>query len=50
MAGMVGAGRTEVARCIVGADRLDAGTVAVQRQDAGVAQPRRFREAPASPS
>jgi ABC-type sugar transport system ATPase subunit len=30
MAGMVGAGRTEVARCIVGADRLDAGTVAVR--------------------
>jgi ABC-type sugar transport system ATPase subunit len=30
MAGMVGAGRTEVARCIVGADRLDAGTVTVR--------------------
>ncbi len=30
MAGMVGAGRTEVARCIVGADALDAGTVAVR--------------------
>ena len=30
MAGMVGAGRTEVARCIVGADRLDGGTVAVR--------------------
>jgi ABC-type sugar transport system ATPase subunit len=30
VAGMVGAGRTEVARCIVGADRLDAGTVTVR--------------------
>jgi ABC-type sugar transport system ATPase subunit len=30
MAGMVGSGRTEVARCIVGADRLDAGTVTVK--------------------
>ena len=30
MAGMVGSGRTEVARCLVGADRLDAGTVLVR--------------------
>src|SRR5580698_7260843 len=30
MAGMVGAGRTAVARCIVEADRLDAGTVPVR--------------------
>lgn len=29
MAGMVGAGRTEVARCISGADRIDAGSVCV---------------------
>ena len=30
MAGMVGAGRTEVARAIVGADALDAGTITVR--------------------
>jgi ABC-type sugar transport system ATPase subunit len=30
MAGMVGAGRTEVARCIAGADALDAGTIMVR--------------------
>src|SRR5437899_5690452 len=30
MAGMVGAGRTEVARCIAGADALDAGTITVR--------------------
>lgn len=29
MAGMVGAGRTEVARCISGADRIDAGSISV---------------------
>ena len=32
MAGMVGAGRTEVARCIVGADRLDAGSISHTRE------------------
>ena len=30
MAGMVGSGRTEVARCIAGADLLDAGTIIVK--------------------
>jgi ABC-type sugar transport system ATPase subunit len=39
MAGMVGAGRTEVARCIVGADRLDAGSVAIRGREIHIRTP-----------
>jgi ABC-type sugar transport system ATPase subunit len=39
MAGMVGAGRTEVARCIVGADALDAGSVSVRGQPTRIRRP-----------
>ena len=40
MAGMVGAGRTEVARCICGADPLDAGAVAVNGTKLALRSPR----------
>lgn len=39
MAGMVGAGRTEVARCIAGADRLDAGSVFVNGEKLALNSP-----------
>jgi ABC-type sugar transport system ATPase subunit len=39
MAGMVGAGRTEVARCIVGADKLDAGTIRIRGKETAIASP-----------
>ena len=39
MAGMVGAGRTEVARCIVGADRLDAGSILIRGKERMIASP-----------
>jgi ABC-type sugar transport system ATPase subunit len=39
MAGMVGAGRTEVARCIVGADRRDDGSVFIGGVDAHIRTP-----------
>jgi len=40
MAGMVGAGRTEVARCITGADRLDSGEVSVDGKKIALRSPR----------
>lgn len=40
MAGMVGAGRTEVARCISGADRIDAGTITVNGKALPLSSPR----------
>jgi ABC-type sugar transport system ATPase subunit len=40
MAGMVGAGRTEVARCIAGADRIEAGTITVKGKPLRLASPR----------
>jgi ABC-type sugar transport system ATPase subunit len=39
MAGMVGAGRTEVARCIVGADDLDSGSVSIRGQQVRIRSP-----------
>jgi len=39
MAGMVGAGRTEVARCIVSADKADAGTVRAKGSDLPLRSP-----------
>ena len=39
MAGMVGAGRTEVARCIAGADRIDAGSVSVNGKALSLSSP-----------
>ena len=38
--GLVGAGRTETARLLFGADRRDAGTIALDGQRAAFAQPR----------
>ncbi|WP_238010558.1 sugar ABC transporter ATP-binding protein [Dactylosporangium sp. AC04546] len=38
-AGLMGAGRTEVARAIVGADRRDGGTVAVHGREVAIASP-----------
>ncbi|MET7397276.1 sugar ABC transporter ATP-binding protein, partial [Dactylosporangium sp. NPDC005572] len=38
-AGLMGAGRTEVARAIVGADRRDGGTVAVHGREVSIASP-----------
>jgi ABC-type sugar transport system ATPase subunit len=40
MAGMVGAGRTEVARCVAGADALDAGAVFVNGKQLALRSPR----------
>jgi ABC-type sugar transport system ATPase subunit len=39
MAGMVGAGRTEVARCIVGADKLSAGIIRIRGKEIAIASP-----------
>jgi ribose transport system ATP-binding protein len=39
MAGMVGAGRTEVARCIVGVDQLDAGSMRIRGEEIKIASP-----------
>jgi len=38
-AGLMGAGRTEVARAIVGADRRDAGVVSVRGREVGIQNP-----------
>jgi ABC-type sugar transport system ATPase subunit len=40
IAGLAGAGRTELARAIVGADRIDTGTVYVEGQRVKIKQPR----------
>jgi ABC-type sugar transport system ATPase subunit len=40
IAGLVGAGRTETARAIFGADRFDSGTVQVEGRDVSIATPR----------
>jgi ribose transport system ATP-binding protein len=40
IAGMVGSGRTEVARAIFGADRKNAGTVSIDGREAGIGSPR----------
>lgn len=45
LAGMVGAGRTEVARAIVGADPIDGGTVTVMGQPIANMNPRRAIDA-----
>ncbi|MFI7067623.1 sugar ABC transporter ATP-binding protein [Kribbella sp. NPDC050124] len=45
LAGMVGAGRTEVARSIVGADPLDAGTVTIKGRPLTQATPRKAIDA-----
>jgi ABC-type sugar transport system ATPase subunit len=39
LAGLVGAGRTETARALFGADRFDSGTVLVEGHEIGVASP-----------
>ena len=39
MAGMIGAGRTEVARCIVGADRRDTGSIRIRGKEMVIASP-----------
>jgi ABC-type sugar transport system ATPase subunit len=39
MAGMVGAGRTEVARCIVGADPLNAGKISIRGKEIAIRSP-----------
>ncbi|HEY6798833.1 MAG TPA: sugar ABC transporter ATP-binding protein [Kineosporiaceae bacterium] len=40
VAGLMGAGRTELARLLFGADRRDAGTILVHGREAGIASPR----------
>jgi ABC-type sugar transport system ATPase subunit len=40
LAGLVGAGRTEVARCLFGADRPDAGTIEIDGHAGTIASPR----------
>jgi ribose transport system ATP-binding protein len=40
VAGLMGAGRTELARLLFGADRRDAGTILLHGREAGIASPR----------
>jgi ribose transport system ATP-binding protein len=40
LTGLVGAGRTEVARCLFGADRADSGTIALDGRTLTIRQPR----------
>jgi ABC-type sugar transport system ATPase subunit len=40
MAGMIGSGRTEVARCVTGADAIDAGTVTINGRRLAMKSPR----------
>ena len=45
-AGLMGAGRTEVARAVVGADKIDAGTIRLRGREIRDPQPGRGRPAP----
>jgi ABC-type sugar transport system ATPase subunit len=45
IAGLLGAGRTEVMRAIFGADRVDAGSIAVNGQTISAATPKQMKEA-----